>query len=1007
MNGVKTLFILVLACVVCLLISQLQAVSTDKCDPLTEFQCHTANKCIKKHQVCDGFNDCADFGDEINCQWCNRTFKQQDDTVTTKIGRFVIMSAQNLNKSQPINCFYKIINKNPDTITSIRLRKFSVGQFNIRTKECDEAWIEIKESDHDENLVVSKSFIEPPGRFCGTLQNFRNTYYSSKQYITINYFVSNIASASSFEFEVSFYKKQDVSVDGKSIKPGGQVDYGARSPGCDRSFNDCDEKICAISSPGYPGIYLKNLGCRFTIHNRLLKKIILINDNLQLDAKICHFNHTNPHLSRSFLCDSGVRSSISCLDTLNVIFNSTKNFIKDVCGLGRMKKIVTDTSFLSLELETTKQGYFANTGFLFYALGQQEYFENFEKYNDLSSVALVDKEAVKQLERLQINVCNSDMKVCTIRIDETSVKRVAEQRFKIGYLFGLNQYHPTNFKLNYEIKTNSFNTIAIYLIRYDPHDFVASSKCQVNYLTIEAPVTNSNKNQMSQLFKICQPDELTNKTTRLFLVKAAKAGGASPDLTVQYFALRESIGTNEMSNFILSYEFLNFDWDNYVTGSVCDFEYISNSGRVTNPKASIFYRYHPNSGESDKLKCRYRLIAGPNQYIRLTIRRINFNLGDCQNVYFSQAHNLKYERCESLQRKLKISDSFYSKDTETMNLRMCVCSLNSINNVYISKSNIIDIEYDIGLTSLGSRLENVDFEIDYEFVERNCEDLVLSKQSDSLKGAIAYKPDTKTGIQTELINVFDEVSIKTSSEYKQYVDMLRSNRNFHCRFRLEAPRNHFVYVEFVDFKIAKNCEQNSIKLYSKFSAVKEFNKSDKPFIKFCNLDNVDLVDLPNRIGHDSGMITAFFGTETTVSPTLSCYKSNNKICFMTSEFENELNPFSVGPSEVGFFNEVVIEIEANSLDELFYQIRYHYFMIDFERVDNLESDLSVASRKLGVKTRSDERFGQDATIQCDFKCPKAVSNSNRSVDICVSDIMVCDGEIDCIFNDADELNCKL
>ena len=161
-----------------------------------------------------------------------------------------------------------------------------------------------------------------------------------------------------------------------------------------------------ISSPGYPGVFLKNLNCRFRLENNRGSRnntdnnLILINDNLQLDGKICHFNHTNKHLSSSFFCDTGTRSNINCLDSLN-IWNSTGKFIRDVCGIGRMNKIVMDASALMIEFSSGSQGYFANTGFLFYALGHQEYLNNFEKYNDVTE-NLAEMRAIKQLDMLQV-----------------------------------------------------------------------------------------------------------------------------------------------------------------------------------------------------------------------------------------------------------------------------------------------------------------------------------------------------------------------------------------------------------------------------------------------------------------------------------------------------------------------------------------------------------------------------------------------------------------------------
>ena len=53
-----------------------------------------------------------------------------------------------------------------------------------------------------------------------------------------------------------------------------------------------------------------------------------------------------------------------------------------------------------------------------------------------------------------------------------------------------------------------------------------------------------------------------------------------------------------------------------------------------------------------------------------------------------------------------------------------------------------------------------------------------------------------------------------------------------------------------------------------------------------------------------------------------------------------------------------------------------------------------------------EQLDISEEVACEFKCPSSVSASNRTVNVCLSSEVLCDGEINCIFNDADELNCK-
>ena len=55
--------------------------------------------------------------------------------------------------------------------------------------------------------------------------------------------------------------------------------------------------------------------------------------------------------------------------------------MKKVCGMGRLPKIVTKRNALVLDFISGPDGYFANTGFLFYALNQKQYFDNFYKFN--------------------------------------------------------------------------------------------------------------------------------------------------------------------------------------------------------------------------------------------------------------------------------------------------------------------------------------------------------------------------------------------------------------------------------------------------------------------------------------------------------------------------------------------------------------------------------------------------------------------------------------------------
>lgn len=78
--------------------------------------------------------------------------------------------------------------------------------------------------------------------------------------------------------------------------------------------------------------------------------------------------------------------------------------------------------------------------------------------------------ARERVEKWQVDACDSDMTECTIVVsDDAMLKSVSTQphEFKVGYLFGMNQYQPNGFTLKYILRTKVFNTIAIILEKYD------------------------------------------------------------------------------------------------------------------------------------------------------------------------------------------------------------------------------------------------------------------------------------------------------------------------------------------------------------------------------------------------------------------------------------------------------------------------------------------------------------------------------------------------------------
>ena len=609
-----------------------------------------------------------------------------------------LILVSNLTQQSSYHCFYKIINTKPNIVTGIRLRKFSVGNYNTKTRKCEQAWIEITETNslnkkakrspqsnekvliYEKNLTSSTGISSEPGRFCGTLRNFWSNLYSDKKYITINFhkiigsFGLSSSTNDSFEFEISFYDRESLNpvLHSKQTKYSNNnqqstnhFDYGGQLENsvCTYYYSNCTNSNsdgCILNSKGYPGIYLRNLKCQYLIKNQLTskslinQKLILINDNIQLDGTLCHYQPTgklSKHaIANTYFCDRGPRKSSECNDYLNIYeginkYNTkTPNsniLLKNVCGMGRLPKIISKKNGVLLEMETGPNGYFANSGFLFYAMNQKQYFDNYELFNKFNSIEVnttQELNSLKIIEKQLIEHCNSNMKTCLIGVNDDIINQIYDfnhnENFKIGHLYNLNQYHPENFTLKYLLKTKNFNSIALYIDKYKPLFSTPGSNCENNYLKIETTnqllttikeeddedypfikssndyyETNSSFNYLTYddvnhntnlLIKICNPlsdqdskigihgtHSNINPSARFYLIRSSAEMNDMEDenertkktnVLISYFNSNQTlIDSSSLFDFKISYEFFNFDWLTYQSNSVCDFTYDLNS----------------------------------------------------------------------------------------------------------------------------------------------------------------------------------------------------------------------------------------------------------------------------------------------------------------------------------------------------------------------------------------------------------------------------------------------
>jgi hypothetical protein len=609
------------------------------------------------------------------------------------------------------------------------------------------------------------------------------------------------------------------------------------------------------------------------------------------------------------------------------------------------------------------------------------------------------------------------------------------------------------------LDTNNSNTIAIFVDKFEStivSNLNKTTRCSRKFLKIETMSKIRDKDfkfrdetkidpkaPKMQLLKICDNEDLLNASNRNFLIKTnTQLDDQSIKKTlilITYYNSENSLAQNvNLFDFKINFEFIKFDWDFYKQGSVCDFIYnfnvnnkMTHNGFIKNPEASIFY-----SLSDDYIKCRYRIIAKQNQYIKLSFVKIDFNADETQeNVYFTDTtYNFDFSKkneCDNLQKRILIkelnqpwsdsddsdiiNDSFDSNyeyydfdvkakendDKKDFKTKICLCKLTNPLKMYnyTTKYDSVEIEYQVKLNKMDDLNDiKVNFLITYEIIDRQCEEYVLKKSMEN-KGRIICDKANEFGVQSELLAMKMEEdfsnkkreSISLGDEMDNLKSILLKNLNFFCRFTIEVPTNEFVKLEFTDIYLPQECNKDYVKIFANFSKTQVglndfFLKRPSPFIKFCSSSNF------SRKNEKKIVVSEFFDTSVAQS-SFGCIKSKNKICLMTSDINNALNPLFKTKSsiirDINFSNNFFIEIVSENLNGFYFEIKYHFYSVDFTTL--FKEDALV--------------FKQNSSFKCDFKC-KSSNETSKNLTICLSKSLVCDKEVDCIYDNSDEQDCN-
>lgn len=266
------------------------------------------------------------------------------------------------NRGRPLHCTYRIRVRpaREDWIVFVRFTRLRIGIPAEDRRKCIGGHLQIVDGYRDSNETNRNS----PGFYCGEIDSPK-FFVSETPYVKIVFHANNYGHDTYLQFDANVEQQSEVHARYGQYAQLYPHRRGSPIPGtyCQRKYHDCSPGRCFVQSPGFPGIYPRNLHCKY--HLRVSQSLVGLDlttfdvDGLRCDNLLMCFPRPV------------TRNQDECpYDYVRVYDGASEDnsLIVTLCGRGRLKSnIIASGPEMLVVFVSSPAGPLLNTGFHFKA----------------------------------------------------------------------------------------------------------------------------------------------------------------------------------------------------------------------------------------------------------------------------------------------------------------------------------------------------------------------------------------------------------------------------------------------------------------------------------------------------------------------------------------------------------------------------------------------------------------------------------------------------------------